>query len=584
MFNDYINIQKDNKRFKQIINYVNNSNYIFKEEIIKNLENLRKTNQLGFCNDNLLEEIIYIILKSVTNENDVRGWLCYFDLAKILYNENIINDDNEEIENFIKLFKIVINFFSAEKMKYDVNTYEDKISIKNISSIYDSFDNKNNVNIIIQSINRKQYPKILLKELNNYINYSRVYFADERSFYVHIKNILGKITELPEDVTEFQNNINKIFNEQKSFLEKNAGIYDIEETKLKELEEKEKILTSKLENIEKDITKEEDKYLKLKDEISNMLNETEAYKRKKYIIRKIPDSNEYIQLLRHVRKYNKDFKIQTQSDLWFNKEVAKLFGYNFIALSNRPIQQNIEAFYMNNMINIYRDLITINPEFIIEPLNMITYMDEIILKTFSIEFVAKNFNNSYIQKLIVGLITKNQFQILKKLYEINPNFKLYRPLGNYIDEELFKYINIKTFANSDDGLQTMIYDFAYYKEYYKLFQILAIRSNQHLSKEFYQNIIEGHNELDRSYTCGSLYKHIIQKLDAFDILRIYTIKNIQKNLTKYCQNYDIMKEIVNFYNSLSEEGKEKFTEIDFENLPEINKNLRKLKKYIYKGK
>ena len=90
---------------------------------------------------------------------------------------------------------------------------------------------------------------------------------------------------------------------------------------------------------------------------------------------------------------------------------------------------------------------------------------------------------------------------------------------------------------------------------------------------FYTELGAGANKPDK----------IIKELDSFDILALYSIKNIQNNLTNYCEAKKNLN-IISFYKSLSVEGKEKFTDIDFENHFGIDKNINKLTKYIYKGK
>lgn len=332
-----------------------------------------------------------------------------------------------------------------------------------------------------------------------------------------------------------------------------------------------KNLTLKLENIQNNITKEENRYHNLKNEIFNMINKTENYKNFK--INELDDEK---QLFINIKKHNQHFKIQTTSTFWFNKEVVELFGYEYIATTDKQQQETLEAFYNNDEIKAYKKMLTANPNFEIYYLDIVNYMKKELLYIFTPEFIATKFDEN-IQKLCLNLIIKKRISIFQLIFFKNPNFKLYVDLSKFYKNEHFFEKNIfNLFVNSSRELQYAIKAFSDCDCFQKLLNILDI--NKNLSETFYNNIIYGE---ENSYASKTVQNVIITQLSIEDIIKLYSIENINKNLLKYCAFNDDPENLIDFYKELSEENKDIFIKQDFNDVKNTQKSLKKI---IKRGK
>lgn len=599
---DY-NINK--KEIKQIYNYVKSNNLLFNEDSINYLSDIIEGKQQIFCKIPLLKNIIDVTLscnKCMKNIN-------YLFIARKLYclNVSAIPMENE-LKDFFDIYRLVLEITSNDFInscllkdtKYIINSClmkDTEYIIENVNFVYNLFENKNLVKIIFQEIDslpirELEIPK-LLSHLKNYINKSRMYYNDELVYVSSINNFLDSIKFHIEDNDKIQDLINK----QLSFDKRLAGIYEVDEEKIKELEDKTNKLEDKLEGLRKNADKNSDSYKQIEEETKKLLGDISKVRtrttRKTFKIVDISEEIERKKLLRRVRRYNKEFRFNTNDTTWFCQEVIEKIGIEYVA-NNTEIfsQKSISIAYQNNKINELSQVLKLNPKF--KLYNSILLNKENI-ELFGISLIATNFNDINAQNLVEQLCP-NEIILIKQILDINPYFDLSNHyFASYINRKIAEEFTVEYIAKCNDNQHYTILRFSKAKELSKLSSILKLNSNFYIDNLNKKYIAPNCQLIDEEI------EFIIKNCDVLEIIELFNSEtlnfyNLHELLNKLYRVYPIIgipDNALNDFISLSPEYRKKALNIDtnlnsekigylFNHLVKSNANKLKIKKLIKK--
>lgn len=466
---DY-NINK--KEIKQIYNYVKNNYLLFNEDCIKYLSDVINELQYLFCDVSILRNIINITL----SYNTKMEYTDYLFIARKLYSLNVSAIPTEnEFKNFFDIYKLVLGIVNSNFINSGLRNINH--IIENVNFIYNLFENKNLIKIIFKEIDsltiwQFEIPK-LLSHLKNYINKSRMYYNDELVYVSSINNFLDSIKFHIEDNDKIQDLISK----QLSFDKRLAGIYDIDEDKIKELEDKTNKLENKLDYLNKSADQNSDSYRQIEEETKKLLDDISKVRKrenaKSFKIVGINEEAERNRLLQKVKKYNKDFRFNITNTMWFCQEVIEKIGIEYVANSyDRFSQSSILIAYQNNQIDELSQVLKLNHNFVLRTPCLLKEN----IKLFEIPFIADNFNGDYLQELVLILSLKKETYLLKQILETNPNFKIFDSYFiNYINKELIERLTVDYIANSNASQQNTIRYFCNSFKLSKLIDILKIK-------------------------------------------------------------------------------------------------------------
>lgn len=572
---------------KQLINKFSKSDITLKKENIKFLNNLKKEKNSLFCNTEIFKNIINIFMQKNVNLYFEEG----YQIADLLYKNNvsyIIEED--DLKNFYNIYEIVLTLIknNSELSFYHNSTNKNYNYIKKINQIYHSFENKRLItNLLISNLinikNEKELTK--LTYIKDYIIKSKKYYNDEFNYSTNLYSFINRINGLSFDYINHSSNAEKIIDEYLNYDKKQAGIYDIDEEKIQEIEKTTNNLFDEFKKIQEYVNTKEVNLSTIKNEINDLLNDINSYKSKRYKIIKTPSFENTNPLFLTVKKYNQNFKIITTTTHWFNKEVIDLFGYEFIANSSELQQKYIEEFYNRNKINLYKKIIDINPEFWMYDELFQTHF-EYLFENFSPEIIASKFVAREMQSFIYGLGKNKLLSLLKKIYEINPNFEIKYFIGKFIDSNFLNYINLEELANNNYDIQYTIYYFIDYDQIDKLKKILLTDS------KFYEKFSQDNAyKYIKDYAEKEFLPLAIKNLSENEIIQLYE-KEINSMIidSLYYLKYwhddpeitNNMFEFIDFYKSLSFEEKEELFEINLNDKEEAKKTMKRLGKNYQK--
>lgn len=378
----------------------------------------------------------------------------FFDFNNIYKSCAIDDKDEKELNNYFKLIDIYmyINKLHNQSLNNDTSSL--------LINVYNLFDDKKKsfqtlssvIDIITKFKIEKEDLLKYLANINQYLLLSRKYYSDE---VIYLSRIISQLENLRQSST-----IDKLI----KYDEKLAGIYDIDEEKIKELETKIDELKNKFESIETNANKNMDTYKKIDGEIQQLLNDISKFKiektKKVFKIIELSEKVEKQRLLKLVQRYNKNFNFRTNDTSWFCKNVIDKLGVEYVANSKYYNNQySISIAYQNNQIELLSQILKLNPSFIIY--NSIILNKE-VMELFGIDTITKKFNDREMQDLISRLYEKKEIIFLKQLLDINPNFKFSDDL-NWFNKDVIDIFGIEFIAkNFNIHIQYFIYQNFYY--------------------------------------------------------------------------------------------------------------------------
>ncbi len=576
------------KEIKEIYNYINKNPLLFNKDSIKYLSDIIGGKQQLFCNTYTLKSIISITLSCDKHMVDTD----YLSVAKKLYELNVSAiETNDEINNFLNIYKLILGIDCYNLIS---DQYKKNCLIDNINFIYNSFENKNLVRIIFHEIDlllisKKDRPEIF-SYLKKYISQSRMYYSDELLYVSSINNFLNKIAYCINDAII----LGCIIEEQLSFDKRLAGVYDIDEKKIKELEEKIFELADKLGSIEKDAEKNSNNYAKIESKSKEILSDIEKYKTVKTGNRYKIVNNEELErknLLYKIRMRNTNFNLKTSDTRWLCKEVIDKLGIKYIANSSHSQQESIDIAYKNNQLETLCQILKLNPDFIL--LSPILLTKEIV-ESFDFHLIANVFIRD-VQTFVVNLFNIGEITALKEILKINPNYNLLDTYINQyiINKKVIEQFSVEYVANCSNESKHTIFYFSMANELSKLVDIFKIEPN------FYIN-----ETVDNKSICyySNIICPLIQNFDIKEIIDFFDVEG--KNLHNFINVYEKIRwykvktqkndNSINEFINVSPEDRKKVLNINtnifndgmvdmlFEQIVKINATKLKFKKLIKK--
>lgn len=363
----------------------------------------------------------------------------------------IDEDDEQDLNIFFKLIDVYFiinetyNLINKESTELIINAYnlfdDKKKTFKVLLSIIEMMDQLKN-QLKFDDDKLKNY----LANIDQYLRSSRKYYNDE---VIYLSRIMSSLFILRK---------NNSFNNLIGYDEKTAGIYNVDEDKIKELEDKISELENKLESIEENANKNIETYNKIDEKAGNLLSDISKYqiedRKKTFKISNKNKTDEKERLLRLVRKHNINFQFHIDNENWFCKEVIDKLGIEYIADSFHSEQHSISIAYDNDQIDTLSQILKINNSFIV--FDSIILNQEII-ELFGIDMIANTFYTSTMQDLISTLYEKKEINFLKKLLEINPHFKFYE-ITDWFNKNVIDIFGIEFIAkNFSEYTQGFIY-------------------------------------------------------------------------------------------------------------------------------
>lgn len=524
---NYLDNKTLSKNIKELMHYVKNTNYKYKNEIIHYLTEILNNNYQLYCDIDTFKNILNIIILNNQNSDFLEANI----LAQHIYKTNVpLEPTDIDLKNFYNLYNVLL--------KSNYNTiFKSAEMFINISDIYNSFENKNLVLFLFERIGNIPSPKININNcldcIKDYVIKSRIYYTDEHAYLNVIINLLNSYFFNNEINSEDYEKNKKLNIEQLRLDKKLAGIYDIDEEKIKELEEKIKILEDKIDKSSKDIftLNKNSEVLKENSDINFIKNI--------YLFNKIFNSQEDI-LITKLQTINPEFKVFTNNKKWFTIYVINTFGFEFVANSNIYQQEFISYIVNNNLLEKWKELLIINPNFNFN--ENIFWFKEDTIRILGIEYLA---NTSLNTQRVISEFSNMQLELLKKILSINPKFEFYQyPFLeiNYrliIDNYVFDKLGIEYIANA--SLEQILTVFAFYHsncDYLsKLEKILILNSK--FSINFKSNIsptdkslttfIKNNNETELiQFLSNENCCRVISWLSSKDAERLCVLPNKEK--------------------------------------------------------
>lgn len=391
-----------------------------KKELLKKIKSNSNEFDLQSCSfpPNVIDKLLDILIKTRRIDKFV---IKDFQIFNKIYEGCVIDGNSEkELSAYFKLINIYIqinkNFDNAiidTSPPLIINAYnlfdDKKKAIQFLLSIIDSI-NKFGIN---NYYDRQYY----LSNINQYLLLSRKYYNDE---IIYLSRVISQLVNLRQS-----SSINDLIKHDK----KMAGIYDVDEEKINELEAKIVELKSKLESIEESANQNIDTYNKIDEKAQTLLNSISKFQigdtKRVFKVMGLNEKIEQQRLLNLVKKYNENFKFHITNTSWFCKDVIDKLGVEYIANSQFHIQASIWRAYDNKQIDILKQILKIDNSFIVYyPI----ILNKEIIELFGVSTIANTFNNENLQELICKLYEKNEISFLKQLLNVNPNFKF----NNYL--------------------------------------------------------------------------------------------------------------------------------------------------------
>lgn len=448
---------KDNK-LNNIITYLKKGNYDQKEKLALYIKKNR--NNIKFDDDTLFD-IIKII---VENDIAIDDFNSMFKDAKKLY--NVVVNNKEDYEIFLKSFE---------------SYYSSKLEIEKYQKIYNLFQNKNIVEIICNEIEN-----IIEKTdiIYQFIIKNRMYHISEEAFLSFFLSFINELKQLnnAEDIEEL---INKYEDKSKKI----AGVYEIDDNKINEISNYIENLKEELngvnirqndvlsyqeptiEKLEQEINKiieEKNQLIEIKNELEkqhqelltddilkeyaevelgNINSKIRAYhssfKSWKSInneiidrivnyfklnnTTKLEDSKQIELALYYFAKYNNTLdiyeKVITNCKLehieywWFSYKYVDIFSFDKELYINLIINKSylLEKYVSANKLDLLASLLKKDPSFSYDVTRASNYFTEEEILNGNKEFLTS----------ISKITTDDRMQYYKKVYDINPNFRLH---------------------------------------------------------------------------------------------------------------------------------------------------------------
>ncbi len=425
-----------NKDIKELINYVKRTGYKYKNETVDYLTGIINKKYQLYCDINIFKNILNIIMLNQQNS----GFIDDNVLAQNLYKTNVpLEPTDTDLKNFYNLYNVLL------KSNYNTIFKSFEIFI-NISNIYNSFENKNIALLLFERIGNIPSPKIningCLDCISDYVIKSRIYYTDEHAYFNAIINLLNSYFFDNEINTEYYEKNKKLNIEQLKLDKKLAGVYDIDEEKIKELEEKIKILEDKIDKSNKDILTLNQNCEDLKENSGINSNENLS------LFNELFNKEESI-LIAKLKTINNNFKIKISNRDWLTKTVVDTFGFNFVANSDSSEQKFISYIVNNNLLEKWKELFTINPNFTFY--SQESWFNDETIRILGIEYLANTSKNT---QSVISDFSNDQLELLKNILSINPKFEFYTypfVIINYnwiIDNYVFDKVGIKYIANA----------------------------------------------------------------------------------------------------------------------------------------
>lgn len=511
MFKDNYKKLLDQNRFKNIIKYLKakNPNSI----LIKNLNQLKKNKTFSFCNDDILEELYYIISNNISyDENNYNRLI---EVSEKIYNKTIIDEENvESINNYLNLIKVIFKNYNTTPLVYIFSKYSEQ-SLDNLLNsyyiIYSCFNNKDLAFQFINYLSKKTCEEVLITDISNkYVKKARNYYSDEVIFYITLIKLVDEITE------KHMYKYNNLIDEQLNFDKKQAGIYDIDEEKIKTLDHSLNIYTkkvneliNKVNNSEKSFINDENLYLKRKNELNSLyetikkdlslcneqvkeivllqndfVNTMQNYqidskKENNYIKQPISieeTKNNNKSSIAKVFELNPNFNVITSDSNWFCNETVNLLGAEYIAnLNDNSDQVYMKNIYDSNLLYDLKEILEINKDFkfLYDPKHWFTKEKLKIMDKNIIAF--SNENNQY----DFAILEIPKLKIYNELLKINKNFwyELFLYTNDFFNKENVDILGLTYLANCDKEKQEMIHFFHSNSNIKKLKRFIDINPN-----------------------------------------------------------------------------------------------------------
>lgn len=414
------NIFKDINELKK---YVKNTNYKYKDQVLSYLVQVLNGKCKLFCDIDVLKNIIDI---AIYNQNK-SSFLDCINLSIQIYEENMpLEPTNDNLKDFYNFYNALINLNVS-------NFSEGKQTINTINNIYHSFENKNLFFRLLKEIeNNTDIPKerkIYLDCLDWYIEEARIYYHDEYAYLKTLSNLLYNYSD------NFDENINLNL-EQIRLDKKLAGIYDIDDGKIKELESKIKYLEDMLSKTDKGVNTLNKKY----EDLSN--NGLPNFKDNIALFNEVFNNQETI-LTTKLQTINNHFKICTNDHSWLTNDVVNTFGLEYIANTNLNAQTFISYIVNNNLLGKWQELLKINPELSFDTTYL--WFNNKTIDILGLDYLAHTTKDT---QQTISKYSKRRLNLLKEIITINPNFQFYNyPYLNFYRRKIINYHTTKILGN-----------------------------------------------------------------------------------------------------------------------------------------
>lgn len=419
---EHLDSKKIFKDINELKKYIKNINYKYKNQVLLYLNEILSGKCKLYCNIDVLKNIIDIAISHQDNSDFIN---C-IQLSEYLYLKNLPIEPTENLlKEFYNLYDALINFnFNS--------LVNDKQIINDANNIYHSFENKNLFFQLLKKLEDITNSSITCGDylfyLRDYIDNSRIYYHDEYTYLKTLNNLLNDYDEDNSDEENFKLNSNQLRLDKKL-----AGIYDVDDEKIKELETKIKILENMLSKTDKGVNILNKKY----EDLSN--NGLPDFKDNIALFNELFNNQETI-LITKLQSINDNFKILTDDRTWLTNDVVNTFGLKYVANTNFDDQTFINYIVKNNLLEKWQELLKINPELNFE--TSYFWFNNKTVDILGLDYLAHT--TKYTQEQI-SKYSKRRLNLLKEIIMINPNFQFYNyPYLNSYKRKIINYHTTKT--------------------------------------------------------------------------------------------------------------------------------------------
>lgn len=445
----------------KIKQYIEKSKYKYKKELIE----FASKNKYAF-EENVLFDMVKIVIDNNYPIDEIDKAASFYNIA--------YNNDYNSYNMFLKLFEKQLS---------------DDATLDGYKLIYGLFNDKNNIIFFIDELEdlKSDYLKTFLYQ---YIVQARRYYLDEKAFLSSVSSLIDVVNNIPSNLRYFEidEKVNKILNKRLEEDKLMAGLYPINEEKIKEQQEK-----------LNEITKN---YELLKEQYNDMS-------------KKIEDN-----LYEPTVKENDSKKSTVKEDIDLNKKAAEILN---------SILTNL---------NIEKVKLTDN--------NKIESTNKFILNEIKAELKEKGIDDNRIIILthMYYAVYNDNYDLFKELINRDISWENFGPL-TLLDQTYSEYFDKDTymsFLKSDSKLHMLIH-FINDKEVNLLKQIIDI------NKDFeFPNIPSYHNSdslkelinmfgINRVASCDKYFLNVLKSLYS-DSKKYYLKKvyDINPNFIPYCDD------------------------------------------------